>query len=139
MVSHAFVEEERFVLNVEMDKRVKYETFVKAFIEAYPSLRKAEQYSKAQELWNKSKEDDEKLNNEFLQLKSKAFEVKSRNLKSFFKPTSSSKKKNPPLTEKMVDGSDTVVSDGTSLNEEDNTTRGLSITLFIKSFRCEMN
>lgn len=60
-----FVKQYTLTFVFEMDKRVKYENLLKAFIEAYPSLKKAEQYSKAQELWNKLKDNDEELNNFF--------------------------------------------------------------------------
>ena len=64
-----------------MDRREKYEKFLKIFIEAHPSLIKLDQYKKAQELWNRLKEDDEKLNIEIMRLKSRASEIKSRHIK----------------------------------------------------------
>ena len=67
-----------------IDRREKYEKFLKIFIEAHPSLIKLDQYKKAQELWNRLKEDDEKLNTEIMRLKSRASEIKSRHIKSFF-------------------------------------------------------
>ena len=77
-----------------MDTHVKYEKFLKAYIEAYQSLKKADQYTRAQELWNKLKNDEEKLNIELLRLKSRASHAKSQNLKSFFSSKSTKNNSN---------------------------------------------
>ena len=67
-----------------MDRREKYKKFLKIFIEAHPSLIKSDQYRKAQELWNTLKKDDEKFNTGIMRLMSRASEIKSRHIKSFF-------------------------------------------------------
>ena len=56
----------------------------KILIEVHPSLIKLYQYKKAQELWNTLRGDNEKLMTEIIRLKSRASEIKSRHIKSFF-------------------------------------------------------
>ena len=67
-----------------MDTRAKYESLVKIFAEAYPSLKKSDQQKKAQIRWNEVKAAEEKYNAEVLRLKSIAAEIKSQHIKCFF-------------------------------------------------------
>ena len=62
-----------------------------------------QQYKKARELWNTLKENDEKLKTDFMRLKSRASEIKSRHIKLFFceiqAKAFSSKRKSRQFTE----------------------------------------
>ena len=101
-----------------MDARAKYEIFLKVFIEANPSLIKSDQYSKAQDLWNKVKGDEEELNSTLLHLKSRASLVKSRNIKSFFKTSNKTENTKSKSCEKRAEVATAIVSSTILLDDE---------------------
>lgn len=78
-----------------MDTRAKYEKLLDLYLEAYPSLKRSDGYTKAQKVWNSVKHDEEKYNKEILRLKSKKSLLKSRNLSTYFNAASKKKKSTP--------------------------------------------
>jgi len=119
-----------------METRSKYEKLLSVYVEAHPSLKKADAYKNAQKVWNALKDDDEKFNREILRLKSKISLNKSRNINAFFR-TSSTTIKPGKDTEKNSERSE-AGDDELQIVEEENSsdkpseTKGLLIHTFKK-------
>ena len=86
-----------------MEGQQRYDSFVHAFRDANPYLKKQVQFLEAQKTWNNLKTEPEKINKNIIEYKTKAVELKSKSL-SFWLKTS-----NAPAEKKSreVEGSET--------------------------------